>query len=1038
MNKKLVLGLDIGVASVGWGIIDKNTGLIVDKGVRLFSEADPENNVKRRNFRHIRRGLRRKEFRLYRTKRVLLEAGIIPSMDFMPLNNPYQIRCKGVYAILTKDELATAILHLMKRNGFRYEIADEETTGIKSIKEEYLCQHQLNLLIETGKVRGIENKYHFSLYKKEFVHLLESQNIKEEIKNKLLEIFEKRRHFEEGPGGENSPTKYGRYLSLGAEPINLIEKMRGHCSIYKDELRAPKICPSSEIFNLLNDLNNLKVNGNFIGTERKTEIFENYILDKGKITIKQLENYLGCSTKFMSGFRVNKKEEPILTEIKSIQKIRDVCKKNSLPEFIINDFNDIYLLDDVFDVLTQTKNIDERKARLSKLGYPKLSIEYINAFANISGVSEYHSLSFKAVREMTQEMFETNKNSQQIITTLNNEDNSEVQLKIPSDTIMSPVVYKSVNQTFKILKAVIKKYGHLDTVVIEMTRAKNSAELRDKINKSQQRNEEKRIKINEILKGKCENITREIVDKVLLYIEQDGKSVYSLKPIDLNDLITNPQNYEIDHIIPYSISLDDSKNNKVLVYAKENQIKGQRTPYQTLTVHDDRLTTLNDFEAYVVNNNKFSRYKKENLLTKEDIYSGKVREEFINRNLSDTRYATKLVLNTLKQYFKYHEIDTKVHVVNGALTSKLREVCKIKKDRNFYCHHAVDALLIASMLKSQYLLNVIEQRLIDEDTGEIYTLEENEDIFGEVAKIVAAQIKCLDPIKDFKFSYKIDTKPNRSLSDQTLYGTKYINDELHVIKKYKNIYDKDGEKIAKLIKENSKDLDNLLVVKNDPKTFVLLQKIVASYPQEKNPFACYLKEHGYIRKYSKNGLGPVITSLKYIEDKVNVHLDLSHKYSKKPINSKSVKLQLSTYRMDLYYSSEKGYKFVAIRYADINFNKDGYFINETYYKLLKAKQGIDDTFEFVNTFYRGDLMERISGDDVLFEVFKVVNNAEKFKIEMDYFGTETMKLDKDGELSKFQYMTTIGKKISSIKKYSTDILGNRYLVEGERLKLKWK
>ena len=67
--------------------------------------------------------------------------------------------------------------------------------------------------------------------------------------------------------------------------------MRGHCSIFKDELRAPKICPSSEIFNLLNDLNNISIDGNHIGTERKEFIIQNYILDKVKITIKQLENY---------------------------------------------------------------------------------------------------------------------------------------------------------------------------------------------------------------------------------------------------------------------------------------------------------------------------------------------------------------------------------------------------------------------------------------------------------------------------------------------------------------------------------------------------------------------------------------------------------------------------------------------------------------------------------------------------------------------------------------------------------------------------
>lgn len=110
MNKEIVLGLDIGIGSIGWGLIDKQTGEIIDKGVRLFSEANPENNVDRRLFRSTRRSIRRKEFRLYRTRRVLLEMGLIDDIAFLPLDNPYEIRCKGLVNKLRNDELATAIL----------------------------------------------------------------------------------------------------------------------------------------------------------------------------------------------------------------------------------------------------------------------------------------------------------------------------------------------------------------------------------------------------------------------------------------------------------------------------------------------------------------------------------------------------------------------------------------------------------------------------------------------------------------------------------------------------------------------------------------------------------------------------------------------------------------------------------------------------------------------------------------------------------------------------------------------------------------
>ena len=80
--------------------------------------------------------------------------------------------------------------------------------------------------------------------------------------------------------------------------------------------------------------------------------------------------------------------------------------------------------------------------------------------------------------------------------------------------------------------------------------------------------------------------------------------------------------------------------------------------------------------------------------------------------------------------------------------------------------------------------------------------------------------------------------------------------------------------------KDDKKINSLLIKQYDPKTFDLLTKIVESYPNEKNAFQAYFKEHGqYIKKVSgstKNA--PNVVSLKYVEDKVNVSLDLSKHY----------------------------------------------------------------------------------------------------------------------------------------------------------------
>ena len=47
----LSLGLDLGIGSVGYGLIDTEDGTILEAGVRLFSSVNPENNQTRRGFK---------------------------------------------------------------------------------------------------------------------------------------------------------------------------------------------------------------------------------------------------------------------------------------------------------------------------------------------------------------------------------------------------------------------------------------------------------------------------------------------------------------------------------------------------------------------------------------------------------------------------------------------------------------------------------------------------------------------------------------------------------------------------------------------------------------------------------------------------------------------------------------------------------------------------------------------------------------------------------------------------------------------------
>src|SRR5690606_4494727 len=145
--------------------------------------------------------------------------------------------------------------------------------------------------------------------------------------------------------------------------------------------------------------------------------------------------------------------------------------------------------------------------------------------------------------------------------------------------------------------------------------------------------------------------------------QQDWKSIYSGKSITAQDVVNNPYMFEIDHIIPISISFDDSQNNKVVCLHGENQDKGQMTPYQYFQTQK-RPRSFEEFRAEVLRlyeGGSISQKKKDYLLEMRDVkHNEELQREFINRNLVDTRYAMRSLSMNLRSFFKMNNIDTKV------------------------------------------------------------------------------------------------------------------------------------------------------------------------------------------------------------------------------------------------------------------------------------------------------------------------------------------------------------------------------------------
>lgn len=1042
-----VLGLDIGITSVGFGIIEEGTNKIVKYGVRLFDERDAEKNVKRRTMRGSRRLKRRRGQRITDLKIFFENEGIIKISKFTPLDNVYEIRVKGLKQKLTNVELATALLNITKRRGSSLETVldekDEEGLGAKAnlgknektLKEKdlYVCELQLKRLNETQELRGNANIFKTKDYVKEARKILETQGKDNGFIKKVLSIIERRRHYSEGPGSEKSITPYGRYRKKGEPPIDLIEEMRGKCSIYPEELRAPKTSYSANLFNFLNDLNNLKINKEGeeerITKKQKNEIIKDYINEKGKITVGKLLKYLNIKEENIKGFRQDAKGKLLLTEFSGYQK---VLKIEGLNKDFIKDKKNIDIL---MEILTSCSIITERQEKIrSKFNF--LLKSEIEKLSVITGISQYHALSFKAIYNYIEELIDTTRNQMQINSIRGNIDRDidfyKGRTNIPFDNnaILNPVAKRAHIQALKVVNELRKDYGEFSAVVIETARERNSKEQKNNYKVAQKRIQEIKDRAGAAISGEGYKglINYKTRIKYSLYEDQECKCAYTGNIIDLKKLLTDSSMYEIDHIIPYSISFDDSYNNKVLVERTANQEKGNRSPagYFRSGKAYGNIRSFTKFKIIVLGNKKYTRKKREYLLEEREISKYETRKDFINRNLVDTRYATKTIMNTIRKYYKANNIDTTVSTIRGAVTSTFRKRGGVKKDRDKYIHHAVDALIVASLRKQALFKEILCDKfllnndVIDEKTGEVLASENKPLEDNKLLRFISS-LKSIEG-KPSNFSYKVDRKTNRQFSNETIYSTRNVDGKEMLVMKYNDIYGDDGERLKKIF--DKQKTDNLLMYHHDKKTYDILLKIYEEYKNEKNPFLSFKNEHGYIKKYSKKGNGPRIKGIKYYSGENFQYKDISHKYKQGKEKRKVVLTSINPYRIDFYKSKEGIYKFITIKIININNNKGKKYIDEKLYNSLLIEKGIDNNYNFMFSFNKNDIIRIIdNNEDKLWRFAGVVDNRNQIEIKKI--------IEKDEKRKR----PVIGKKIKLIEKYNVSVTGKRYLVENEVLKL---
>jgi CRISPR-associated endonuclease Csn1 len=171
----------------------------------------------------------------------------------------------------------------------------------------------------------------------------------------------------------------------------------------------------------------------------------------------------------------------------------------------------------------------------------------------------------------------------------------------------------------------------------------------------------------------------------------DRRCPYSGVQISLSMLLSDE--VEIEHILPFSITLDDSLNNKTVAMRQANRIKGNRTPWDAFGKEQMHGFSYEDILARAAQMPKAKRYR-----FGEDGYQKWLKDDagFLARALNDTRYLSKIA----REYVKLICPDTRV--IPGRMTAMLRAKFGLndilglngEKNRNDHRHHAVDACVI--------------------------------------------------------------------------------------------------------------------------------------------------------------------------------------------------------------------------------------------------------------------------------------------------------------------------------------------------------
>ena len=304
--------------------------------------------------------------------------------------------------------------------------------------------------------------------------------------------------------------------------------------------------------------------------------------------------------------------------------------------------------------------------------------------------------------------------------------------KFKQHSLHNPIVEQIILETLRTVRDIWRQVGHIDEIHVELGREmKNPKDKRAKMTRQMQENENANLRIKAMLvefmnpEFEIENVrpyspsqqellriyeegvlnsVSEISDEIAtiikkfnendikkrpttsevlkykLWLEQKYRSPYTGEMIPLGKLFTPA--YEIEHIIPQSRYFDDSFSNKVICESEVNKLKTNLLGHEFISKHHGEKVLLangkcinvfsvEDYERFVKDNYSRNPVKLKKLMMDD------IPEQFIARQLNDSRYISKLVKsllsNIVRESDEQEDISKNVIVCTGGVTDRLKK-----------------------------------------------------------------------------------------------------------------------------------------------------------------------------------------------------------------------------------------------------------------------------------------------------------------------------------------------------------------------------